>query len=252
MQAYALLRCDLVSGRILDDLANEASERVTSLPAEPLRREQVGGRGILHLCAVLHALARVEKPREPERLRHEPNKLVAQTLDGCQAPHERGLEPRHVLLFRPLHIRRRQGSREAGDHHPITYISPNTFLFSLLSPKTPGWEDKRKGIIRHRSSPATDPTDAILGLATRPATIPILERRRKVELLALVRGAPGALDAEAVVAKEVGRVGHPESVLALLRQRKEAGQVGDHLVEEGRGYRRMLEVEEADVDERVL
>ncbi len=120
--AYALLRRDLVSGRVLDDLVNGVSQQAIGLPAEPLPREQVGGRGVLYLCAVLHALARVEKPREsvwrkPERLRHEPHKLVAQTLDGCQVLHERGLETRHVLLFRPLHIRRGQGSRQC---HPIT------------------------------------------------------------------------------------------------------------------------------------
>ncbi len=251
MRAYALLRRDLVSGRILDDLAKEASERGTSLPAEPLHCDQVGVRGILYLYAMLHALARVEKPREPERLRHEPHKLVAQTLDGSQVPHERGLETRHVLLFRPLHIRRRQGSRGSSSDNIHQAKHGFNIIFSLLSPKTPGWEDKRKGIIRHRNSPAMDPTE-VLGLAGRPATIPILERRRKVELLALVRGAPGALDTEAGVAEEVGRVGHPERVLALLRQRKEAVQVGDHLVEEGGGYRRVLEVEEANVDERVL
>src|SRR6266702_6749535 len=234
-------------------MANEASKRVTCLPAEPLRRDQVGGRGVLYLCAVLHALARVEKPREPERLRHEPHKLVAQTLDGSQVLHERDLETWHVLLFRTLHIRSRQGSREAGDHHPITYISPNTFL--LLYSKSQNTRTGRqtqghnKDIGAHlRRTPQTQ----VLGLAGRPATIPILERRRKVELLALVRRAPGALDTETGVAEEVGRVGHPERVLALLWQHEEAGQVRDHLVEEGGGYRQMLEVEEADVDERVL
>src|SRR6266702_8186488 len=86
---YALLRRDLVSGRVLDDLVNGVSQQAIGLPAEPLPREQVGGCGVLYLCAVLHAFARVEKPREsvwrkPERLRHEPHKLVAQTLDSCQ------------------------------------------------------------------------------------------------------------------------------------------------------------------------
>src|SRR6266702_440534 len=76
---YALLRRDLVSGRVLDDLVNGVSQQAIGLLAEPLPREQVGGRGVLYLCVVLHALARVEKPREsvwhkPERLGHEPHK----------------------------------------------------------------------------------------------------------------------------------------------------------------------------------
>jgi len=121
--AYALLRRDLVSGRVLDDLVNGVSQRAIGLPAEPLPREQVGGHGVLHLCAVLHAFARVKKLREPVRrepecFRHQLHKLVAQTLDGCQVLHERSLEPWHVLLFRPLHIRCGQG--EAGRQAIIT------------------------------------------------------------------------------------------------------------------------------------
>ena len=50
----------------------------------------------------------------------------------------------------------------------------------------------------------------------------------------------------------MGRVGHAKRVLAFLRQREEAGQVRDYLVDEGGGDRRVLEVEEADVDKRVL
>src|SRR6266581_7975658 len=52
---YALLRRDLVSGRVLDDLVNGVSQQAIGLPVEPLPREQVGGRGVLYLCAVLHA-----------------------------------------------------------------------------------------------------------------------------------------------------------------------------------------------------
>ncbi len=136
---YTLLRRDLVSGRVLDDLVNGVSQQAIGLPAEPLPREQVGGCGVLYLCAVLHAFARVEKPREsvwrkPERLRHEPHKLVAQTLDSCQVLHERGLETRHVLLFRPLYIRR--AGKQAMPSDNIASVKTRfIILISLLSPK---------------------------------------------------------------------------------------------------------------------
>ena len=71
-------------------------------------------------------------------------------------------------------------------------------------------------------------------------------------MLALVRRAFGHLDAEAGIPEEVGRVGHAQRVLALLREPKDPGQVRDHLVKEGIGDRGVLEVEEADVEEGVL
>jgi hypothetical protein len=66
-----------------------------------------------------------------------------------------------------------------------------------------------------------------------PILILILKRRRKIELFALVRRASGPLDPKAGVPEEVRRVDHPQRVLAFLRERKDAGQVRDHLVEEG-------------------
>src|SRR6266702_136425 len=146
---YALLRRDLVSGRVLDDLVNGVSQRAIGLPAEPLPREQVGRCDVLYLCAVLHALGRFGKPREPVRREpecfcHQSHKLVAQTLDGCQVLHERSLEPRHVLLFRPLHIRRGQGSRRSSSDN--IHQSQHVFLllFSLLSPKNPPGRHNKK------------------------------------------------------------------------------------------------------------
>ncbi len=137
---YALLRRDLVSGRVLDDLVNGVSQQAIGLPAEPLPREQVGRCDVLYLCAVLHALARVVKSREsvrhePECFRHEPHKLVAQTLDGHQVPHERGLETRYVLLFRPLHIRRGQGSRRSSSDN--IHQSKHVFIIIFEIPKHP-------------------------------------------------------------------------------------------------------------------
>ena len=50
----------------------------------------------------------------------------------------------------------------------------------------------------------------------------------------------------------MGRIGHAQRVLALLREPKDPRQVRDHVVKEGIGDRRVLEVEEADVEEGVL
>ena len=176
---------------MLDNLA----KRGERLPAEPLR-------GVPYLCTVLHALARVEEPsepvrREPECLCHELHKLAARTLDGRHVSHERGLESRKVLLLQPL-LTFGAGRRSKSD------ISP---CIKKPQPK----KTARRAAAGHNNKTMKvrwTPEMQVLGLAGGPATFQILERRRKVEQLALIRDALDALNAEAGLAEEVGRFGH--------------------------------------------
>jgi hypothetical protein len=123
----------------------------------------------------------------------------------------------------------------------VIYPSPRTELMGIGGGGERGKTNQETHL---RRTPKTQ----VLRLAWHPL---ILERRRKIKLLALVRGTFGHLNAEAGIPEEVGRVGHAQRVLAFLREPKDAGQVRGHLVEEGIGDRWVLEVEEADVDEGV-
>jgi hypothetical protein len=64
---------------------------------------------------MLHALSSIVELRkairqQSERLRHEPDKLVAQLLDLVEVPQVRLLEPRYVLLLWPL----KSGGKKKG------------------------------------------------------------------------------------------------------------------------------------------
>lgn len=76
-----------------------------------------------------------------------------------------------------------------------------------------------------------------------------LKRSGEVKLLPLVRGTLGALDAQLGITKEVRGVGHGDGIFGLLREGKDAGDVGNEGVERLVGDRRILEIEEADVDQ---
>lgn len=84
----------------------------------------------------------------------------------------------------------------------------------------------------------------MLGITLLPIA---LERSTKVELLTLVGGTPCALNTELGVAKEMRRIGHDDAILDLLREGKNAGDIGYEGVKRFVGDRRVLEVEEANV-----
>jgi hypothetical protein len=78
---------------------------------------------------MLHAFARIVElrqavRRQPKCLGHKPRELVAQILDRCEVPQESRLEPRHVLLVRPLGI--------PSSIHPIIDQNPNIPLHQKL------------------------------------------------------------------------------------------------------------------------